>query len=107
MDIILFYGLVRSLSEGKTDIEYLVPEIVIGNHTVTPNPNPVGLSIFNGTFTGHPVTASGSGVAYPTGTNFTTTPEIFQGKAPLNRVDAWLALWVTGSIGLGAFVYYI
>lgn len=86
-----------------------VPEIVIGNKTVTPTPNPIGLSIFNGTFTGHPVTATGSGVAYPTGTgiNFSTTPEIFFGTGTLNRVDAWLAVWATGFLGLGAFVYYL
>ncbi|KAF6240677.1 hypothetical protein HO173_001349 [Letharia columbiana] len=84
-----------------------VPEIVIGNQTITPTPNPVGLSIFNGTFTGHPITASGSGVAYATGVNFTTTPEIFTGTATLNRADAWLAVWLTGFLGLGAFVYYL
>jgi len=83
-----------------------VPEIVIGNHTVTPTPNPIGLSIFNGTFTGHPITASASGIVYATGANF-TTPEIFQGAGALTRADAWLAVWVTGFMGLGAFVYYL
>lgn len=95
-----------------THFKNLVPEIVIGNNTVTPNPNPVGLSIFNGTFTGHPVTASGTsggvGVAVYTGSNFTTAPEAFQGAAaPLGKADAWLAVWVTGFVGLGALVYYL
>ncbi|CAD6569345.1 MAG: hypothetical protein ASARMPRED_002734 [Alectoria sarmentosa] len=84
-----------------------VPEIVIGNKTVTPTPNPIGLSIFNGTFTGHPVTATVSGVAYPTGTNFPITPEIFQGRGTLNKVDAWLAVWITGFLGMGALLYYL
>lgn len=94
-------------SEAKTDPQTLVPEIVIGNKTVTPTPNPIGLSIFNGTFTGHPVTASAGGVASPTGGNFTTTPQIFSGTATWVRADAWLALWTTGFLGLGAFVYYL
>lgn len=93
--------------EAKTDSENLVPEIVIGNKTVTPTPNPIGLSIFNGTFTGHAVTASAGGVALPTGGNFTTTPQIFSGTATWVRADAWLALWATGFLGLGAFVYYL
>lgn len=83
-----------------------VPEIVIGNQTVTPSPNPIGLSIFNGTFTGHPITATANGVAYPTGGNY-TTPELFQGTAPLSGADAWLVVWATGFFGLGAFVYYL
>lgn len=95
------------LVKGKTHSENLVPEIVIGNKTVTPTPNPIGLSIFNGTFTGHPVTVTVSGVAYPTGTNFPITPEIFQGRGTLNRVDAWLAVWITGFLGMGALVYYL
>lgn len=97
----------KMLANAKTDSENLVPEIVIGNKTVTPTANPVGLSVFNGTFTGHPITASASGVASPTGGNFTTTPEIFQGRAALNKADAWLAVWATGFLGLGAFVYYM
>lgn len=101
----------RLFLKEKTDVKYLVPQIVIGNRTVTPDANPIGLSIFNGTFTGHPITATSNGVAYvayPTGSggNF-TTPELFQGTATLNRADAWLVVWVTGFVGLGAFVYYL
>ena len=97
------------LFEWKADSKNPVPEIVIGNSTVTPTPNPVGLSIFNGTFTGHPITATTppSGVAYYTGSNFTAGVEIFQGAAPLTKVDAWLAVWVTAFLGLGALVYYL
>lgn len=97
----------KLLLKGKTDSENLVPEIVIGNKTITPTANPIGLSIFNGTFTGHPITASASGFAYPTGGNFTYTPEFFQGTATLNRVNAWLAVWAAGFLGLGAFVHYL
>ena len=98
----------KAASKGKTNSEnILVPEIVIGNQTVTPTANPIGLSIFNGTFTGHPVTASTGGVAFPTGGNFTTTPQIFSGTATWVRADAWLAIWATGFLGLGAFVYYL
>ena len=102
------------------DFRYPVPQIVIGNRTVTPNPNPVGLSIFNGSFTGHPVTAAPTGVAvyssggvviYSTGTgsgsSFTAGPQIFQGAAPLSKVDAWLAVWVTGLLAFGGLVYYL
>ena len=94
------------------DSRYPVPKIVIGNSTVTPNPTPVGLPLFNGSFTGHPVTASLTGGAvYSTGTgsggNFTAGPQVFQGAAPLSKVDAWLAVWVTGFLGLGGLVYYL
>ena len=76
--------------------------------TVTPTPNPVGLSIYNGTFTGHPITASGSGVVvYSTGSNFTAGAVIFQGTAASNVADAWLAVWVVGFMGLGSLVYYM
>ena len=95
------------LLKGKADSTNLVPEIVIGNQTVTPTPNPVGLPIYNGTFTGHPVTATSNGVVYYTGSNFTAGPEIFQGTATLNKADAWLAVWVTGFVGLGALLYYL
>ena len=107
-----------SWSFKTADSIYPVPEIVIGNHTVTPNPKPVGLSIFNGSFTGHPVTAPptgglvySSGAVYSTGTgsgaNFTAGPQVFQGAAPLSKVDAWLAVWVTGFLALGGLVYYL
>ena len=86
----------------------LAPEIVIGNQTITPTANPVALSVYNGTFTGHPVVASTGGVIYPTaGINFTTTPNYFQGTATLNKVDAWLVVWLTGFVGMGAFVYFL
>ena len=91
----------------ETDSQSIVPEIVIGNKTVTPTANPVGLSIFNGTFTGHPITASAGGVAYATGASSNTTPEYFQGRASLTRVDAWLVVWVTGFLGLGAYAFYL
>lgn len=84
------------------------PEIVIGNQTITPTASPVALSIYNGTFTGHPVVASTGGVIYPTaGINFTTSPNYFQGTATLNKVDAWLVVWLTGFLGMGAFVYFL
>ena len=77
------------------------------------------MPIYNGSFTGHPVTASPTGgvvyssgvVVYSTGTgsggNFTAGPQVFQGAAPLSKVDAWLAVWITGFLALGGLVYYL
>ena len=85
-----------------------VPKIVIGNNTITPTPNPIGLSIYSGTLTGT-TTIEGitsGGYIIPTGGNY-TQPIAFTGKAPLNRADIWLTtIWSTVMMGLGVFVYY-
>jgi len=87
-----------------------VPKIVIGNNTITPTPNPIGLSIFTGTLSGTTTTVMGitsGGYIIPTGGNY-TQPIAFTGKAPLNRVDFWLTtVWSTVMMGLGVFVYYL
>ena len=86
-----------------------MPKIVIGNNTITPTPNPIGLSIYSGTLSGTTTTIMGitsGSYIIPTEGNY-TQPIAFTGEAPSNRVDIWLTtVWSTVMIGLGVFVYY-
>ena len=77
-----------------------VPEIVIGNQTITPTANPIGLPVYNGT------TFAGSGTnglqPVPTGP---VTP--FVGAGSISRADGWLVAWIVGSLSIGALVLYL
>lgn len=87
-----------------------VPLIVIGNKTITPSPNPIGLPTYNGTFIGTTTSLGGSSyIILPTGAS-NSTPSIipFFGTASMSRGDTWLVtVWGAGMIALGAFVYYM
>ena len=84
-----------------------VPLIVIGNQTITPTPNPIGLPVYNGT-----VISSASSIILSTGgngnliTGYPGAPYIGAGNN-LAAVDVWLLAWTAGAVGLGAGVYYL
>jgi hypothetical protein len=90
-----------------------VPLIVVGNKTITPTPNPIGLPIYNGTFIGTATNLGESSVIIlPTGSgksNSTASILPFIGSASsLIRGDAWLvSVWGAGMMAMGAFVYYL
>ncbi|KAG8531121.1 uncharacterized protein KY384_004478 [Bacidia gigantensis] len=78
-----------------------VPNIVIGNTTITPSANPIGLPVYNGTtFAG-----SGTGGLQPVPTG-PVTPFVAAANT-LGRADGWLVAWIVGSIGVGALVIYL
>ena len=84
-----------------------VPQIVIGNKTITPTPNPIGLPVYNGT-----VISSSTGIVVSTDSNgnlttgYTVVPFIGVGSS-LTVADGWLLAWIVGAVGLGAGVYYL
>jgi len=79
------------------------PLIVIGNHTITPTSNPIGLPIYNGSI----VRSSGKGVVGPTGTsNLTNSPVPYLGGVGgLRGADQWLWAWAGMAVGMLGAVY--
>ena len=91
------------------------PLIVVNNSTLTPTAYPIALPTYNGPFivstsTGISGTSSVTAViVISTEGNFSTgaPATFFGGASNLKGTDSWLALWVAGMLGLGAFVHYL
>jgi len=80
-----------------------VPVLVIGNTTVTPTANPIGLPVFNGT-----TFASTTGtIILPSGNLSTSVPLAFLSKGSSVRGDGWVGVWVAGCVALGVVVWYL
>lgn len=81
------------------------PLIVIGNHTITPSRNPIGLPVYNGTI----IATSGKGVVGPTGSfNTTNAPAPYLGGAGgFRSMDQWMWAWAGMMIGMLGLVYYL